>query len=109
MNSKQIREVLEKIQSEVTCPKCKKRINPKDIKIEHHDKETCTLKITCTPCTFTFGGQAMFKEHLTPIGKKMNASSRMKHKKDIHQKISAHDKQSISNTMKKTKKISPLL
>ena len=70
MNSKQIREVLTKIQSEVTCPKCNKKINPKDINITSHQQETCTLNIECKPCNFLFGGQAMFKEYLTPIGKK---------------------------------------
>ncbi len=109
MNSKQIREVLTKIQSEVTCPKCNKKINPKDIKIDSHNKETCTLKITCTPCNFTFAGQAIFKEYLTPTGKKMNASSRAKHKKFQNKAIQHNDKVQISENLKNITSISDVL
>ena len=109
MNSKQIREVLTKIQSEVTCPKCNKRINPKDITIESHKEETCTLKIKCIPCKFTFGGQAMFKEYLTPVGKKMNASSRTKHKKMQNDTIQEQDKKAISEQLKYITNISDIL
>lgn len=109
MNSQQIREVLTKIQNEVTCPKCNKRINPKDIKIESHDKETCTLKITCIPCKFTFGGQAIFKEYLTPIGKKMNASSRVTSKKNIRESIQKEDKTRISKQLQNITSLSDIL
>lgn len=109
MNSQQIREVLTKIQNEVTCPKCNKKINPKDIKIASHNKETCTLEITCSPCNFTFGGQAMFKEYLTPIGKKMNASSRVKHKKLQHNEIQNNEKSLITEELKKITSLSDIL
>ncbi|HID92137.1 TPA: hypothetical protein EYP45_03400 [Candidatus Peregrinibacteria bacterium] len=109
MNSKQIREVLTKIQNEVTCPKCNKKINPKDLKITSHNKETCTLEITCTPCKFTFGGQAMFKEYLTSVGKKMNASSRANHKKIQNKTIQNNDKIAISEKLKSITNISDVL
>lgn len=109
MNSKQIREVITKIQNEVTCPKCNKKINPKDIIIDSHTKETCTLKIKCKPCNFTFGGQAMFTEYLTPTGKKMNASSRAKHKKLRNETIQTADKIQISETLKHITSISDVL
>lgn len=94
MNALQIREILMKVGTEVKCPMCTSAISPSNISIDGADDEACMLKMQCSNCNTQFGGRAQMMEIITPLGKKMNASSRLK---KIQEKNAALSHSEIEN------------
>ena len=80
MNALQIREILMKVQRDMKCPLCSSTIDSANIDIgeERGGSNSCKLKMECQECASIFGGVAQFSNAVTHLGKKLNASSRMK-------------------------------
>ncbi len=107
MNALQIREILMKVQKEMKCPSCSATINSSNIgiHINSHDSDICELKMECQDCSSVFGGIAQFSNKVTELGKKLNASSRMKGNAEIDE-FSFEEVTNIKNSLGNIKSFS---
>ena len=100
MNALQIREILLKVQKEMKCPLCSASIDSSNIAINNESiaDNMCELKMECQNCNSVFGGVAQFTNKVTELGKKLNASSRMKGNAVIDE-FSYNDMREIKNSL----------
>ena len=109
MNSFLIREVLMKVRNEIKCPKCQGFASPANISIEMKESEgLCQFSVECAHCEAEFGGLVQMKESLTPLGKKMNASSRKSLQIESEKEFSHNECTSLKDSLHSVSSLSDM-
>jgi hypothetical protein len=91
MDPFQIRRVFLSIVEDTKCPSCGTKISASRVNVLAQDKETCLIKISCSECKKSFGGQARMIQKINNNGKKLNTSTLIEKSPPLPKKITPDD------------------